>query len=102
MFLEQIGNIGSGTGMTIAKPPRRFPAPWQVVVLPGGYAVEDATGQRLATFYGRADPQSARLAGALTLDEARRMALNFAKLPELINASSRSRAANTTAAGQEA
>jgi hypothetical protein len=70
--------------MTIAKPPRRFPPPWQVVVLPGGYAVEDATGQRLGTFYGRADLQSARLAGGLTLDEARRMALNFAKLPELI------------------
>ena len=41
--------------MTISNPPRRFPPPWQVVVLPGGYAVEDATGQRLATFYGRAD-----------------------------------------------
>ncbi len=63
MFLEQIGNIGSGTGMTIAKPPRRFPAPWQVVVLPGGYAVEDATGQRLATFYGRADPSIGPLGG---------------------------------------
>jgi hypothetical protein len=70
--------------MTIAKPPRRFPAPWRVVELPGGYAVEDATGQRLATFYGRADPQSARLAGVLTLNEARRMAVNFAKLPELL------------------
>jgi hypothetical protein len=66
--LEQIGNIESWTGMTIAKPPRRFPPPWQVVVLPGGYAVEDATGQRLATLYGRADPQSARLAGVLTLN----------------------------------
>jgi hypothetical protein len=83
MFLERIGNLGSWTGMTIAKPPRRFPAPWQVVVLPGGYAVEDAMGQKLGTFYGRADPQSARLAGVLTLDEARRMAVNFAKLPEL-------------------
>jgi hypothetical protein len=66
------------------KPPRRFPPRWQVVVLPGGYAVEDSTGQRLGTFYGRADPQSARLAGVLTLDEARRMALNFAKLPDLL------------------
>jgi hypothetical protein len=88
--------------MMIAKPPRRFPAPWQVVVLPGGYAVEDATGQRLGTFYGRADPQSARVAGVLTMDEARRMAVNFAKLPELLNASSRSQAAKATAAGQEA
>jgi hypothetical protein len=66
------------------KPPRRFPPPWRVVELPGGYAVEDATGQRLGTFYGRADPHAARLAGVLTLDEARRMAANFARLPELL------------------
>jgi hypothetical protein len=66
------------------KPPRRFPPPWRVVELPGGYAVEDSTGQRLGTFYGRADPYSARVAGVLTMDEARRMAVNFAKLPELL------------------
>ena len=29
---------------------RRFPPPWRVVELPGGYAVEDANGQRLGTF----------------------------------------------------
>jgi hypothetical protein len=55
-----------------------------LVKSPGGYAVEDSTGQRLGTFYGRADPQSARLAGVLTLDEARRMTVNFAKLPDLL------------------
>jgi hypothetical protein len=63
---------------------RRFPPPWRVVELPGGYAVEDANGQRLGTFYGRADPNVARQAGTLTLDEARRMAVNFAKLPDLL------------------
>jgi hypothetical protein len=65
-------------------PPRRFPPPWRVVELPGGYAVDDATGQRLGYFYGRPDPNTARIAGTLTLDEARRMAVNFAKLPELL------------------
>jgi hypothetical protein len=47
-----------------AHEPRRFPPPWRVVELPGGYAVEDANGQRLGTFYGRDDPSIARQAGA--------------------------------------
>ena len=64
--------------------PRRFPPLWRVVELPGGYAVDDANGQQLGTFYGRADPAIARQAGALTLDEARRFAVNFAKLPDLL------------------
>jgi hypothetical protein len=68
-------------------PPRRFPPPWRVVEMPGGYAVEDATGQQLVVFYGsRAAPDVARQAQALTMDEARRMAANFARLPELLSA----------------
>jgi hypothetical protein len=55
--------------MTASKPSRRFPPPWRVVELPGGYAVEDANGQRLGTFYGRADPHTARLAGVLILHQ---------------------------------
>jgi hypothetical protein len=46
--------------------------------------VDDATGQRIGYFYGRADPHVARIASVLTLDEARRMAVNFARLPELL------------------
>jgi hypothetical protein len=30
--------------MTDGTAPRRFPPPWRVVELPGGYAVEDANG----------------------------------------------------------
>jgi hypothetical protein len=70
--------------MTVSNPPRRFPPPWRVVARSAGYAVEDANGQMLGTFYGNADPSTARVAGVLTLDEARRMAVNFAKLPELL------------------
>jgi len=65
---------------TIAR--RRFP-PWQVLELQGGYAVEDAAGHRLGIFYGRADGM-AKQAGVLTLDEARQMAFDFARLPELL------------------
>ena len=66
---------------TIAR--RRFP-PWQVLELQGGYAVEDAEGYRLCIFFGRADPSTAKQAGVLTLDEARQMAFDFARLPELL------------------
>jgi hypothetical protein len=61
----------------------RFP-PWQVCELQEGYAVEDAEGRRLGTFYGKADPVEARQAGALTLEEARQTAFDFARLVELL------------------
>ena len=37
--------------------------------------------QSLAYFYARENDNDANTAGALTMDEARRMASNFAKLP---------------------
>jgi hypothetical protein len=69
------------TARTIAR--RRFP-PWQVLELQGGYAIEDANGYRLGVFYARAEPSTAKQAGVLTLDEARQMAFDFARLPELL------------------
>ncbi len=62
----------------------RFPAPWRIVELPNGFAVEDATGKQIGVFYGRA-PDIAGHTGIMTTDEARQMALDFAKLPELLN-----------------
>jgi hypothetical protein len=61
----------------------RFPAPWRIVEIPSGFAVEDATGQQLGVFYGRADPNVPGHTGFLTMDEARQMAIDFARLPEL-------------------
>jgi hypothetical protein len=78
---------GTLTGDTGRRPTtRRFPPPWRVVELPGGYAVEDANGQWLCTFYGRAEANVAQQAGDPTLDEARSLAANFARLPELLSA----------------
>lgn len=69
----------------------RFPAPWRIVEIPNGFAVDDATGQQLGVFYGRADPNAAGHTGFLTIEEARQMALDFARLPELLERTSRSR-----------
>jgi hypothetical protein len=63
---------------------RRFPAPWTVEKIPGGLKVCDANGQSLAYVYGHADPRDAGIAKALTLDEARRISSNIAKLPTLL------------------
>jgi hypothetical protein len=66
----------------------RFPAPWRIVEIPRGFAVDDATGQQLAVFYGLADTNTARQTDFLTIDEARQMAVDFAKLPELLEQTS--------------
>jgi hypothetical protein len=65
-------------------PPRRFPTPWRAEPIPGGYVVRDANGQALAYLYGRANEADARQAKTLTNDEARRIALNIARLPDLL------------------
>lgn len=59
----------------------RFSAPWRIVEIPHGFAVDDANGQQLAAFYGLAEPNAARQTDLLTIDEARQMAVEFAKLP---------------------
>ena len=63
---------------------RRFPPPWTVEPLDGGFKIVDANGQVLAYVYGLDDLRDARIAKALTRDEARRIASNIAKLPKLI------------------
>ena len=51
-----------------ANPLRRFPSPWTIEALDGGYKVVDANGQSLAYVYGHADQRDAQVAKALTLD----------------------------------
>jgi hypothetical protein len=65
-------------------PSRRFPPPWHADTLPGGYVVRDADGQALVYIYSRDNESDALQAKVLTKDEARRIAVNVARLPELL------------------
>ena len=62
-------------------PRRRFPPPWTAKRIPGGWRVEDATGYALAYVYGTDAPQVIS-STAMTLDEARRIAINIARIPD--------------------
>ena len=66
---------------------RRFPPPWRLEQIRGGYKVLDTNGQSLAYVYGRETGADADIAHVLTMDVARRIATNIAKLPNYLAAS---------------
>jgi hypothetical protein len=65
------------------RPPRRFPPPWSAEVTPNCFIVRDANGQALSYVYYESEP-GRRSAAKLLSEEARRIAANIAKLPELL------------------
>jgi endo-1,4-beta-D-glucanase Y len=67
-------------------PARRFPPPWSAEMRPNQYVVRDANKQQLAYVYYENEPGRRSAAKLLTKDEARRIAVNFARLPELLAA----------------
>jgi hypothetical protein len=63
--------------------PRRFPPPWSAELTPNWFIVRDGDGQQLVYVYYESEPRRRSAAKLLTKDEARRIAANIAKLPEL-------------------
>ena len=64
--------------------PRHLPAPWSAALQLNYYVVRDADGQQIAYAYNSNDPERRSAAKLLTKNEARRIAANIAKLPDLL------------------
>jgi hypothetical protein len=67
-------------------PELRFPPPWSADETDACLIVRDANRQALAYIYFEEEPGQRSAAHLLTRDEARRIAANIAKLPELLTA----------------
>jgi len=64
--------------------PRRFTPPWDIEDNGSCFIVRDANGQALSYVYHENELGRRAAANLLTRDEARRIAINIAKLPELV------------------
>jgi len=68
----------------LKSPRRRFPRPWRIEEGPAALVVVDANGQKLAYVYYEGEGGRRTVAKLLSYDEARRIAANITKLPDLL------------------
>jgi hypothetical protein len=73
----------NGLKSPTARDGRGFPPPWSVEEQDACFVVRDHNGQALAYVYFEDEPGRRSAAKLLTKDEARRIAANVAKLPDL-------------------
>ena len=76
-----VGAVRSGGGMPATC---RFPPPWTADDIETCFIVRDRNGQALAYVYFEDEPGRRTAAKLLTRDQARRVAANIAKLPDML------------------
>jgi hypothetical protein len=67
----------------MADQPRRFFAPWRIVEFDGAFRIEDAAALPLAYAYYSEDSARRAVSSYMSREEAQRIALNIAALPDL-------------------
>jgi hypothetical protein len=68
---------------------RHFPTPWTTDETDACFVVKDHNGQALAHVYFEDEPGRRAAANLLTRDDARRIAANIVRLPDLLDAAQR-------------
>jgi len=78
------GSLSSSDPMIDMPEARRFPSPWIAEETDACFIIRDHNGYALAYVYFEEEPGRQSAAKLLSKDEARRIAANITKLPELL------------------